>query len=43
MCSGQLCKEQMKLLVQHVGNWIRIPETLHELYAHLAQFIGEIL
>jgi hypothetical protein len=36
----ELCKEQMKLMLLDVGNWIRFPETVHELYAHLAQFIG---
>ena len=30
----------MKLMLQEVGDWIRFPETVHELYAHLAQFIG---
>ena len=24
-----------------VGEWIRFPESIHELYAHLAQFIGK--
>ena len=37
----KLCKEQMQLMVRDVGPWIRIPETLHELYAHLSQFIGK--
>ena len=27
-------------MLVHVGEWIRFPETIHELYAHLAQFIG---
>ena len=30
----------MNLLLVDVGEWIRFPETIHELYAHLAQFIG---
>ena len=35
-----LCKEQMKLKVLDIGQWVRLPETMHELYAHLAQIIG---
>ena len=31
----------MKLHLGDIGNWIRFPETIHELYAHLAQFIGK--
>ena len=37
----ELCKEQMKEMLQ-VGKWIRYPETVHELYAHLAQYIGNL-
>ena len=29
----------MKLHLEEIGGWIRFPETVHELYAHLAQFI----
>ena len=36
----ELCKEQMLLKVHHIGGWIRFPETVHELYAHLPQLIG---
>ena len=39
----KLCKEQMKLQLIHIGEWIRFPESVHELYAHLAQFIGNIV
>ena len=37
---AELCKEQMRLHLLDVGSWIRFPETVHELYAHLPQFIG---
>ena len=30
----------MLLKVHHIGGWIRFPETVHELYAHLPQLIG---
>ena len=30
----------MKLQLCDVGPWIRFPETVHELYAHLAEMIG---
>ena len=30
----------MKLQVGDIGDWIRFPETVHELYAHLHQFVG---
>ena len=36
-----LCKEQMLLQVQDIGGWITFPETIHELYAHLAELIGK--
>ena len=36
-----LCREQMKLQLVDIGGWIRFPETVHELYAHLHQFIGK--
>ena len=32
----------MLLQVRDVGDWIRFPETVHELYAHLAELIGNI-
>ena len=32
----------MLLLVKDVGDWIRFPETTHELYAHLAEMIGKL-
>ena len=28
--------------VRDVGDWICFPETVHELYAHLAELIGNI-
>ena len=36
----ELCKQQMRLQLLHIGDWIKFPETIHELYAHLAQFIA---
>ena len=36
-----LCKEQMRLQVQDIGGWVRFTETMHELYAHLAEMIGK--
>ena len=38
-----LCKEQMLLQVQDIGGWITFPETIHELYAHLAELIGKVM
>ena len=32
----------MLLQVRDVGDWICFPETVHELYAHLAELIGNI-
>ena len=37
-----LCKEQMRLQVQDIGGWVRFTETMHELYAHLAEMIGKL-
>ena len=31
----------MLLQVQDIGGWITFPETIHELYAHLAELIGK--
>ena len=31
----------MRLQLVDIGEWIRFPESIHELYAHLAQFIGK--
>lgn len=36
-----LCKEQMRLQVLDIGEWVRFPETIHEFYAHLAEMIGK--
>ena len=41
--SEELCKQQMKLLVVHVGEWVKFPETIHELYAHLPEMIGKFM
>ena len=38
-----LCKEQMLLQVQDIDGWITFPETIHELYAHLAELIGKVM
>ena len=40
--SEELCKHQMLLLVKDVGDWVKFPETTHELYAHLAEMIGKL-
>ena len=32
----------MLLLVKDVGDWVKFPETTHELYAHLAEMIGKL-
>ena len=40
---AHLCVEQMKLKLTELGGaWVRFPDSIHELYAHLAQFIGKI-
>ena len=31
----------MKLLVLHIGEWVKFPETIHEFYAHMAEMIGK--
>ena len=40
--ADDLCKQQMKLHLQNIGTWVRFTPTLHELYAHLPQLIGNI-
>ena len=40
--SEDLCREQMLLLVIDIGDWVKFPETVHELYAHLPQMIGRL-
>ena len=37
----ELCKQQMRLLLLDIGSWIRVTPTIHELYAHLPDLIGE--
>ena len=32
----------MLLLVIDIGDWVKFPETVHELYAHLPQMIGRL-
>ena len=39
----ELCKEQMLLQVSDVGPWVCFPETVHELYAHLAELISNFM
>ena len=39
--SDVLCKDQMRLMVEEIGAWIRFPETQHEFLAHLAEMIGK--
>jgi hypothetical protein len=38
--SEDLCKEQMRLYMVGIGPWIRFPDTLHELLAHLPAVLG---
>ena len=37
----ELCREQQLLCVEHIGSWVRFPDTLHEGYGHMAAIMGE--
>ena len=39
--SEKLCKKLSLLYIQGIGDWVCLPDTIHELLAHTVEFIGE--